>query len=171
MSDDSGRTMTRQAAGAGTGPAERQRARLFGESWDAVGVVAVGGAMGALARYGIGLAWPTPVGTFPWATLLINVVGCALMGILMVLIGEVFVAHRLIRPFAGTGILGGFTTFSTYAVDAEQLVAHGAARTGLLYLVATPAAALAAVGVAAVLTREAVRRRTRRPELDRSGWR
>jgi fluoride exporter len=156
MSEESVRTMPR---GAGAAPATPRRL-LLGQPWDAVAAVALGGALGALARYGINLAWPTPPGTFPWATFLINVVGCALMGALMVLAVELFSAHRLVRPFAGTGILGGFTTFSTYAVDIDRLVATGAARTGLLYLLLTPVAALAAVWLAAVATRGAVRRAT-----------
>ena len=161
MSDKSVRTMTRGAE-AGTRPAEARRlALLLGQPWDAVVAVAAGGAIGALARYGISLAWPAPPGTFPWTTFLINVVGCALMGVLMVLTVEVFSAHRLIRPFAGTGILGGFTTFSTYAVETDRLVAVGAPRTGLVYLAATPVAALAAVWVAAVLTRAVIRRDAR----------
>src|SRR5437763_10088263 len=82
-----------------------------------VGVIAAGGALGALARYGVSLALPTQPGHFPWGTFAINVVGCALIGVLMVLIMEVWSAHRLLRPFLGVGVLGGFTTFSTYAVD------------------------------------------------------
>jgi fluoride exporter len=57
----------------------------------------------------------------------------------------------------GTGILGGYTTFSTYTVDVQQLVAAGAARTALLYLAATLAAALAAVYAGITLTRLATR--------------
>ena len=85
-------------------------------------VVAVGGAIGATARYLIGLAWPTPAGGFPWTTLAINIVGCAVIGVFMVLITDVWTPHRHLRPFFGTGVLGGFTTFSTYAVDIQQLV-------------------------------------------------
>jgi CrcB protein len=133
--------------------------RLPDLPWDIIAVVALGGAIGAVARYGVGLAWPTPAGTFPWATFTINVIGCALIGVLMVLITEFWTAHRLVRPFAGTGILGGFTTFSTYAVDAHNLVAANAPRTGLIYLVATPVAALCAVAVTVVLTRRLVRKR------------
>ncbi|MEJ3750365.1 fluoride efflux transporter CrcB [Actinomycetes bacterium KLBMP 9797] len=142
--------------------ARRPRQVLRGLPWDVIGVVAAGGAIGAAARYGIGVAWPTPPGTFPWATFTVNIIGCALIGVLMVLI-EVASAHRLVRPFAGTGILGGFTTFSTYAVDIERLVSMSAARLGLLYMVATPLAALAAVWIAAVLTRGAVRRSAPKP--------
>ena len=94
--------------------------------------------------------------------MIINVSGCLLIGILMVLITEVWSAHRLIRPFLGVGVLGGYTTFSTYTTDVQQLVAAGAAGTGLLYLVGTPVAALAAVYLGVSLTRVATRRERRR---------
>src|ERR687886_614869 len=70
----------------------------------------------------------------PWAILSTNVSGCLLIGVLMVLVTEVWTTHRLLRPFLGTGVLGGYTTFSTYAVDAQHLIAAGAPRTALLYL-------------------------------------
>lgn len=119
-------------------------------------VVAVGGAIGAAARYAASLLWPTGSGAFPWTTLLVNVVGCALIGVLLALIGEVWAAHRLVRPFVGTGVLGGFTTFSTYAVDFRRLVLDGHAATGAVYLVATLLAAMAAVWGAVVGTRRVV---------------
>lgn len=122
----------------------------------AVAVVALGGATGASARYGAALLWPTPTGGFPWTTLVVNVVGCAVIGVFMVVISEAWTAHRLVRPFFGTGVLGGFTTFSTYAVDIERLVAGGRARTGLAYLGLTLLAALAAVWSAVWLTRRAL---------------
>lgn len=80
----------------------------------------------------------------------------------MVLVAEVLSAHRLVRPFAGTGLLGGFTTFSAYTVEIEHLVMVGAARTALLYLAATPVAAVAAVWLSTVLTRGALRKRVPR---------
>ena len=100
-----------------------------------VGVVALGGMVGATGRYFIGQAWPTPTGGFPWATFAINVTGCALIGVLMVLITEVWLRQRLLRPFLGTGVLGGYTTFSTYTVDIQQLIdrrppRHGAGLPG-----------------------------------------
>ncbi|MFC9622391.1 fluoride efflux transporter CrcB [Streptomyces sp. NPDC056930] len=118
-----------------------------------VAVVALGGALGACARYGATLIWPTAPGGFPWTTLTVNVVGCAVIGVFMVVISEVWAAHRLVRPFFGTGVLGGFTTFSTYAVDIERLVDAGRARTGLAYLGLTLCAALAAVWSAVWATR------------------
>ncbi|MDX6259470.1 MAG: fluoride exporter [Kribbellaceae bacterium] len=79
----------------------------------------------------------------------------------MVLVSEVWSGQRLLRPFVGTGILGGFTTFSTYAVDLQQLIANGHPITALSYLFATVLAALAAVWTSTHLTRALIRR-TRR---------
>ncbi|MFI6608060.1 fluoride efflux transporter CrcB [Streptomyces sp. NPDC050507] len=118
-----------------------------------VAVVALGGAAGASARYGAALLWPTATGGFPWTTLVVNIVGCAVIGVFMVVISEAWTPHRLVRPFFGTGVLGGFTTFSTYAVDIERLIDSGRARTGLVYLAVTLLAALAAVCGAVWLTR------------------
>jgi CrcB protein len=121
-----------------------------------VAVIAAGGATGAAARYLIGTTWPTPAGAFPVSTLAINVLGCALIGVLMVLITEVWSRQRLIRPFLGTGVLGGFTTFSTYTVDIQRLVTGAHAVTALLYLALTPIGALLAVWVTAHATRRLV---------------
>lgn len=118
-----------------------------------VAVVALGGAIGASARYGATLIWPTAPGGFPWTTLIVNVVGCAVIGVFMVVISEVRPVHRLVRPFFGTGVLGGFTTFSTYAVDIQRLVDAGRVRAGLGYLGLTLFAALAAVWSAVWATR------------------
>ncbi|WP_137989244.1 FluC/FEX family fluoride channel [Streptomyces vilmorinianum] len=127
-----------------------------------VGVVAVGGALGAAARYGASLAWATPAGAFPWTTLAVNASGCAAIGVLMVLVTEVAAApHPLVRPFLGTGVLGGFTTFSAYALDTQRLLAAGDAARGVAYMGATVAAALAAVWAATTATRGALVRRTR----------
>lgn len=110
-------------------------------AWDVFAVVAAGGSLGAAARYGVGLAWPHPAGGFPWATLLINIVGCAAIGVLAGLAPR----HRLARPFLGTGVLGGFTTFSTYAVDARTLLDAGRPAAAAAYVAGTLVAALAAV--------------------------
>jgi CrcB protein len=126
-----------------------------------LGAIAVGGALGATARYLVGLAWPTPAGGFPLSTLLINVVGCGLIGILMVVVTDVLTRQRLLRPFLGTGVLGGFTTFSTYAVDIQQLVTGRHAGTALLYLVTTVVGALLAVRATVSATRALVSWRTR----------
>ncbi|MER6984495.1 fluoride efflux transporter CrcB [Streptomyces carpinensis] len=135
------------------------------QSWRAQGpivaVVAIGGTIGATARYGASLVWPVAAGGFPWTTLWVNAAGCAVIGVFTVLITDVWAAHRLVRPFFATGILGGFTTFSTYAVDIQKLVQGGHPRTGLAYLAATLCAALAAVWLAATTTRRMVAWRQR----------
>ncbi|MEV4536134.1 CrcB family protein [Asanoa sp. NPDC049518] len=113
--------------------------------WPVVVSVSAGGALGALARYGIGHVWPTPPGSFPWATFVINVTGCLLIGALMVLVTEIFTRQRLLRPFLGVGVLGGYTTFSTYSVEIRNLIVAGAPGTAAAYLLATLAAALVAV--------------------------
>ena len=126
-----------------------------------VAVVALGGAIGATGRYAASLWWPAQSGGFPWTTFWTNVVGCAVIGVFMVVITDVWAAHRLVRPFFGTGVLGGFTTFSTYAVDIQKLIkAHETARE-LAYLGATLLAALAAVWCAAWTTRRVLAWRVR----------
>ncbi|MGR3874482.1 fluoride efflux transporter CrcB [Streptomyces graminifolii] len=126
-----------------------------------VAVVALGGAIGAVARYAASLWWPARDGGFPWTTFGINVVGCAVIGVFMVVITDVWAAHRLVRPFFGTGVLGGFTTFSTYAVDTQKLVDAGHPRTALAYLAATLFAALAAVWLGVTAARRVLTWRQR----------
>ena len=118
-----------------------------------LGAIAVGGGIGALGRYGIGRWWPAPPGHIPWATLVINAGGCFFIGVLMVLITEVWAAHRLLRPFLGVGILGGFTTFSTYVVDIRHLLIDDRVVPAFAYLFATVLAALAAVMAGIAVTR------------------
>ncbi|MEX0173892.1 fluoride efflux transporter CrcB [Streptomyces sp. LMG1-1-1.1] len=121
-----------------------------------VGAVAVGGALGASARYGAALLWPTPAHAFPWTTFTVNMAGCAALGVLMVLATEATTApHPLLRPLLGTGFCGGFTTFSTYTLDTERLLAAGDPGRGLLYLGGTAVTALAAVWAGVTATRTA----------------
>lgn len=117
--------------------------------WDVVAVVALGGALGSLARYGISVGWPHPHHGFPWSTLVVNLAGCALIGVLMQLISTRIAPHRLVRPFFGTGVLGGFTTFSTYTVEIRDLLGAGRTGVALGYLFGTVAGALLAVQLGA----------------------
>ncbi|WP_328558990.1 CrcB family protein [Streptomyces coelicoflavus] len=139
-----------------TRPTAPGRPRWSGQA-PVVAVVALGGGTGAAARYAAALWWPTPAGGFPWTTFGVNGVGCAVIGVFMVVVTEVRPAHRLVRPFFGTGVLGGFTTFSTYAVDSRSLFADGQVPTGLAHLAATPLAALTAVWLAAWATRRVLK--------------
>lgn len=134
------------------GPVQHREAA--GPRWYAVlCVIAVGGVVGAEARYGMSVLLPHHAGEWAWATVLTNMSGCLLMGVLMVVITERVRPHPLIRPLLGVGVLGGYTTFSTYAVDAVGVLQSGRAGVGLLYAVATPLLAVVAVWVGAGATR------------------
>ncbi|MFI1014709.1 fluoride efflux transporter FluC [Streptomyces sp. NPDC020965] len=134
-----------------------QRAELSGGHRAAVlAAVAAGGVVGALARYAVSRAWP--VADFPWTTLGINVLGSALIGVLMALIAEDGRSARppgqgLVRPFAGVGVLGGFTTFSAYALDIQELLERDAIGHALAYAAGTVLGCLGAVWLAAWSTR------------------
>ncbi|MET7618907.1 CrcB family protein [Streptomyces sp. NPDC005408] len=135
-----------------------QRAETAGaHKWVVLAVIAGGGVAGACARYGVSLAWPSV-----WATLCINLLGCALIGVLMVLVSEGGrggrPAHPLVRPFLGVGVLGGFTTFSTYALDFKKLLEREEAGTALVYAAGTVVGAVVAVWLAASATRAVVAR-------------
>ncbi|MDH6218993.1 fluoride efflux transporter CrcB [Streptomyces pseudovenezuelae] len=151
-----------------TRPATARRPDWRGQT-PIVAVVALGGAIGAVARYGLALGVPAGSGGFPWATFWTNVIGCAVMGAFMVLVTEIRSAHRFVRPFFGTGVLGGFTTFSTYAIDIQKLVDAGHPRTGLAYLAATLLAALTAVWLAATVTRRVLKWRRKPSTSDTKG--
>jgi len=77
-------------------------------------------------------------------TLAVNVLGCFLIGVLVALVTDVVAAHPLVRPFLGTGVLGGFTTFSGYAVDGTQLLQQERVGAAGAYLATTLLGALLA---------------------------
>ncbi len=124
-----------------------------------VGVVALGGVIGSLLRYQAGLIWPTPVGAFPTTILLVNLLGCLVIGVFLTVVTEVWTPHRLVRPFFGTGVLGGFTTFSTYSLDVVTLVRVGQSARAVEYLIATAIGAMLAVTLGVLTTRRLVARR------------
>ena len=117
-------------------------------------VISAGGVLGALARYGLSEIWPHDPRDFAWSTWTINVTGCFLIGVLMALIARYAPGQRLLRPFWGVGVLGGYTTFSTATVD----VLRAYPATALLYLAATLVGALLAVWLGTALTEAAIRR-------------
>ncbi|WP_126636563.1 fluoride efflux transporter CrcB [Embleya hyalina] len=104
-------------------------------------VISLGGAIGALGRWGIAQAMPHAGTAFPWATLITNVLGCLLMGVLM----GVTPPDPLLRPFLGTGVLGGFTTFSTFAIETRTLLAGHAWLQAWLYVAGSVVLGLTAV--------------------------
>lgn len=99
-------------------------------------LVAVGGVLGALARYGVSLA--LPAGDWPWATLAVNLAGSLAIGLLIPRLGS-----GAWRPFLVTGVLGGFTTFSALAVETTSLVDGGRAPLALAYVAVTVVGGLA----------------------------
>ena len=133
-----------------------QRSEVAPHEWDLLAAIAIGGVLGAEARYGLSRAITHAPGTMPWSTVVINVAGSALLGLLMAVI-DVRGAHRLLRPFVGVGVLGGFTTFSTFAVDADTLVHHHRPGLALGYLALTVATCLLAVTAAYRVTARSVR--------------
>jgi CrcB protein len=130
--------------------------------WDVLAVIGAGGALGSLARCGLSVALPHSRGQFAVSTFVTNVSGCLLIGVLMAVITAAVGPHRLVRPFLGIGILGGYTTFSTYATDTLDLVMTGHPFTGLSYAVGTVAAALIAVLAGSEATRALLNRKAAR---------
>lgn len=113
-------------------------------------LVALGGGLGSIARYSLGKAWPDSQHTLPLTTLGINLLGSFLLGMLVVAVTEIWSgAHPNLRPFLGTGILGGFTTFSTFAVQEQNLSAVPAAA----YLAASVGGGIVLAGAGMVLIR------------------
>lgn len=121
-------------------PAETQHARAH---LPAVGVIAVGGGVGSVLRYGLGRALPAAPGAFPVATLVTNLIGSLLLGALIVAVTEVWRPHRLVRHALGTGVLGGLTTFSTFVIETRTLANAGA----LAYVGATVVGSIVMAGV------------------------
>jgi CrcB protein len=126
--------------------------------WDIVLVIAIGGVLGAQARYGLGVALPHTSGSISWATLLINVSGCLGIGVLMAILTAQRHPHRLVRPFVGIGILGGYTTYSSFSTDVVGLVDHHRTGAAAGYLALTVVGCALAVWAATAATR-AVRHR------------
>lgn len=123
--------------------------------WDVTVAVMVGGIIGAEARYGLSVAVPHAPSGFPWSTVYTNIIGCFCLGILMSLLSQLASPHRLVRPLVGIGIIGGFTTFSTFTVDTERLIQHHRAGTALLYVLCTLFAAAAAIAAATITSQVA----------------
>jgi fluoride exporter len=134
---------------------------------DVLAVIAAGGVLGAEARYAAGTLLPHARDAWPWSTLLVNLSGCLLIGVLMVVIIELAYGHRLLRPFLGVGVLGGYTTFSTATVETLTLITAGRTGAAIGYLVVTPTVSVLACGVGIVTTRLLAGRSPRRPEAAR----
>jgi CrcB protein len=132
---------------------------LVRSRWDVLLAIGAGGALGSLARYGIGELASWPGRGFPWATFVENVSGSLALGGLVVLLLEVWPPHRHLRPFLGVGLLGGYTTFSTYMLETRELLAGGQPAVAFGYLSGTLVAGIVAVWLGILAVRLAVRSR------------
>ncbi len=117
-------------------------------------LIAVGGAAGALLRYGVSEWVAAPRGGFPLATLLANISGAFLLGVASILLVRLEVSAA-VRLGLTVGVLGAYTTFSTFSVETLDLVSDGEWRTAALYVVASVAGALAAAWAGQSLARGA----------------
>lgn len=116
--------------------------------------IAVGGALGAAGRHALELLWPLGAG-FPTATFVTNLAGSFLLGALVALV-VARAAHPLLRPVLGTGVLGGFTTFSAYAVQGRSLVDREQVGLAALYLGGTVVGAVLAALLGMLLVETAL---------------
>lgn len=112
---------------------------------DLVMAVAMGGAVGSVLRWLLAELLPTQPGQFPWSTLLVNIAGSALLGVIAGLRPR-WPRSDLVYTVLTVGVIGGFTTFSTYALQGTWLIEHSRWMQAALFLVGST---LAGVGVAA----------------------
>ncbi|EBA10222.1 CrcB-like protein [Sagittula stellata E-37] len=114
--------------------------------------VALGGALGASARYMTGLGMARLMGkAFPWGTLTVNIVGSFAMGVLVVVLAHL--GGNRFAPFLMIGVLGGFTTFSAFSLDAVTLYERGQLGIAALYVGASVIVSIAALFAGLLLAR------------------
>lgn len=116
--------------------------------------VGAGGFIGANARYALGLWIAGRVGlSFPWHTLLINVTGSLLIGVILILMTERLAMDPAWRLFLVVGFLGGYTTFSSYSFEAISLLEHGQWGSALAYALGSNGLCLGATALGMLLGR------------------
>ncbi len=114
--------------------------------------VALGGALGAMGRYLTGVAAIRLIGPgFPWGTLAVNVLGCFAMGLVVVALAHLSATR--FAPLVMTGLLGGFTTFSAFSLDALTIWERGQPGLAAVYVLASVVLSLAAIGAGIGLAR------------------
>jgi len=134
----------------------RQPHHASGPSAADIAAVAVGGGIGSEARYLLSAAFPAGHG-FPWAIFAVNVSGCFCLGLLMVYLLEVWPPRRFLRPLLAVGLIGGYTTFSTYAGGVLTLLTSHATALADAYALSSILAALVAVWCGMKAARTAAR--------------
>ena len=117
-------------------------------------LAAIGGAIGASGRYLVGTAALRLFGSgYPWGTLIVNIVGALLMGILIELMALKYSGSQELRIFLATGILGGFTTFSAFSLEVAMMIERGHWSEAGIYILASVTLTIAALFVGLYLVR------------------
>lgn len=127
---------------------ERPPARLLA-------AIAAGGAVGSVGRYAVGLALPHYPGTFPIATFLVNLTGAVAIGVLVGYLVARPHAPAYVRPVLGVGVLGGWTTYSAFAVEVVELMDAGRWAAAASYVTGTLFLGTLAVSLGARIARTA----------------
>lgn len=134
---------------AGPGAAQRSPARpSHALRW--LPLIMLGGAVGTAVRAGLESQFPPPPSGVPWTTLAINLVGSFVLGLLLETLSEAGAdrgALRAARLTLGTGLLGGFTTYSTFVVEVADRLRSGHVALGVGYLVVSVTVGLGAAGL------------------------
>ncbi|MGY1715563.1 fluoride efflux transporter CrcB [Geodermatophilus sp. SYSU D01106] len=120
-------------------------------------LAALGGALGALARWGVAAALPSPAGGWPWATLLVNLTGCLLIGVLAGVLATRDPEPAWARPLLAVGVLGGYTTYSAFAVEVVALTDAGALATAGGYVLTSVVGGVLAVAAGVTAVRRTLR--------------
>ena len=118
-------------------------------------LAALGGVLGALARWGVATALPHSAGGWPWATLLVNLPGCLVFGALIAVLSARSPEPPWARPFLAVGVLGGYTTYSAFAVEVVGLVEAGAPVLAAGYVLVSLLGGVLAVAAGALAVRAA----------------
>lgn len=124
----------------------------------AIGLVALGGALGALARVAVGTALAPDPGGWPWGTMVANLTGALLLGLVLGVLRDAVAVAGWARPLVATGIIGGYTTFSTLSVEALQLLTGGHAAAAAGYVLISALAGLVAMWAGLTVARARRRR-------------
>jgi CrcB protein len=137
MDDDQPHSQSNESSAPASDALDLPSVPLFGLSAGPLIAIFVGGALGTVARYLLDVHHPVAQGHFPWMTLLINLSGSLAIGLLIPLTEHVGSSAPLARPLLVVGFLGGWTTFSTLAVEATLLAKDGDIASFAAYLAAT----------------------------------